>query len=362
MPTLSPLPPKAPICKRVIVEETTQVGEARRMAQLLAGGAGFSQTTVGRIGIVVTEAANNLIKHAKGGEILLQCFDLDGIACFDLLAIDRGCGMSNIAECQRDGYSTSGTPGTGLGAMRRQSDVFDLYSQPGKGTVVFARWQSESSGSPRRQAFEIGAACVPHPRETVPGDRWSVRFTREPFQPEPGTQAEACVRPGLQVMIADGLGHGTSAAEAAEAAIAAFQSPLPDRTPERLLQVMHGKLRSTRGAAISIAELSSGGQRSRYAGLGNVAGAVLQAADRKQFASLHGTVGHQSPKIRGFDYPWSRAGLLVLHSDGIQSRCCDLSPYPGLSSRHPGVIAAVLLRDFKRSNDDATVLVAKESA
>jgi hypothetical protein len=36
--------------------------------------------------------------------------------------------------------------------------------------------------------------------------------------------------------------------------------------------------------------------------------------------------------------------------------------YPGIWSKHPGLIAGILYRDFYRERDDVTVLVAKSHA
>ena len=48
-------------------------------------------------------------------------------------------------RCLTDGYSTAGTPGTGLGAVRRLANEFDIYSAPGEGTIVMARFGARDS-------------------------------------------------------------------------------------------------------------------------------------------------------------------------------------------------------------------------
>ena len=58
---------------------------------------------------------------------------------FELLAIDQGPGMRDVDACMRDGHSTAGTAGCGLGAVLRLSGTFDLFSAPGQGTVVLSR-------------------------------------------------------------------------------------------------------------------------------------------------------------------------------------------------------------------------------
>ncbi len=72
--------------------------------------------------------------------------------------------------------------------------------------------------------------------------------------------------------------------------------------------------------------------------------------------SLPGIVGGQYRKAQVFDYADVTGNLLILYSDGLQSRW-NLQEYPGLVHRHPAVIATVLHRDFCRGRDDVTVLV-----
>jgi hypothetical protein len=159
------------------------------------------------------------------------------------------------------------------------------------------------------------------------------------------------------VLVADGLGHGSHAAAAAHAAVAAFRkhAALP---AGRLLEAIHHALRPTRGAAVAIAELVDGTDTVRYAGIGNVAGVLAGAHGARKMISLAGTAGHEARSIRTFEYELPAGGLLVLHSDGIATHW-DLPQYRGLASRHPALVAGVLYRDFARTRDDATVVVAR---
>src|SRR5688500_17370163 len=121
---------------RVPVTEVSQAAEARRIAVNAANNAGFSETDVGKVAIVVTEAGTNIAKFATGGEILISTRQSKGVKRLEVLAIDRGPGM-DVDRCVIDEYSTSGTRGTGLGAISRLASEFDAYSDE-KGTIVFA--------------------------------------------------------------------------------------------------------------------------------------------------------------------------------------------------------------------------------
>ena len=182
----------------VPVAEASQAGEVRRAAAAQASRAGLDEEGAGRLALVVTEAATNLVKHARLGEIHLSI--APGIRGIDVLALDRGPGITNLEASLRDGFSTAGSPGTGLGAIRRLSSRFDVWSDAG-GTAVICRVSSR----PERAAsgIEVGVVSVPHPHESQCGDAWS--FQR--------------VGKAWRLMVVDGLGHGPRACEAARRAV-----------------------------------------------------------------------------------------------------------------------------------------------
>jgi anti-sigma regulatory factor (Ser/Thr protein kinase) len=328
------------------VAETSQVSETRRISTALAHRLGFSETAIGKVALVVTECATNLIKHTKhGGQVLLQAatpvdnIDNPGI---EIIALDKGNGMSDVARCLQDGYSTAGSPGTGLGAIVRLANDFDIYSQPGMGTALLARiWNVPISRLAHSQLINIGVVLLPKPGEEVCGDAWA-------FHEEAGR----CL-----IMVADGLGHGLGAAEASLAAVKTFHAH-SRLSPQEMLGVIHSALQKTRGAVVFIAEIDNQKHVIHYAGIGNIAGRIYTHDTMHGLISHNGTVGYQMGNIHSYTYPYDDESLIVLHSDGCSSQL-NLTPYAGLSARDPAIIAAVLYRDFRRDRDDVTVLVAK---
>jgi len=328
--------------QRCPILDASQPGEVRRAAAALASAHAFSETAAGHVALVVTEAATNLVKHAGGGEILLRPIVEGEEAVIEILALDKGGGMRNVAECQRDGYSTTGGPGTGLGSIWRLSTFSDLYSQPGRGTVMLARVSHRLNGpAVRPHGALIGGISVAMAGEAVCGDAWD------------------SVTRGSDTMltVVDGLGHGPSAAEATELAVRAFQTNAT-RSPREVLEAMHASLRGTRGAAAGVARLDGERQQLTYAGVGNISGSVMAGGSTRRLVSYNGIVGQVFSTHQEFAYPWPPGALLVLHSDGITTHW-RLDAYPGLEQRHPSLIAGVLYRDFTRGRDDATVVVAK---
>jgi anti-sigma regulatory factor (Ser/Thr protein kinase) len=215
------------------LDDASRAGEARRTATTLATRLGASREDVGRIALIVTEATTNVVKHAQAGQLLLYGSRDEGAWSVGMVAVDRGPGMRDLAACLEDGMSTAGTPGTGLGAIRRLATTFDAYTSPG-GTVVFAEIDGATPARRRsRASFSVGAVRVPHPGEEVCGDDVAVMPMGE----------DRCM-----VLVVDGLGHGLGAAAAAEEATRLFRAH-PASGPEAVMSLLHDGLRGTRGAA-----------------------------------------------------------------------------------------------------------------
>ncbi|WP_235581366.1 MULTISPECIES: ATP-binding SpoIIE family protein phosphatase [unclassified Rhizobacter] len=323
------------------VTEPSQVGEARRHAARLASELGFGEVAAGAAAIVVTELATNLARHARGGRLLFATND-DG--AIEVLSLDDGPGMADVAACLRDGFSTAGTPGNGLGAIQRLATRFSVFSLPGKGTVIGVQLAAGTAPPPAPAAYRIGAVSLAAPGETACGDAWRFR--------QNGERAE--------LLVVDGLGHGPVAAEAADAAVAVFDD-MPGATPSVILERAHRNLRTTRGAAVAIATLDDRTRQIVFSGAGNIAGRIISGVGDRTLLSQHGTVGFQVRQLQDISYDWPPHALLVLHSDGIVTRWSPTEA-PGLLQCDPLVIAGWLVREYLRGRDDATVAVVQRIA
>jgi anti-sigma regulatory factor (Ser/Thr protein kinase) len=330
----------------ITIDDASQPAAARAAARELAAAAGFGETDSYRAGLVATELATNLAKHASGGgELLCRQTHQDAGAELELLSIDRGPGIRDVAAALVDGHSTAGSPGTGLGAIQRLADVFDIHSQEGRGTVVLARLRAgRVPATPTRTRLDISAISVAKRGEEVCGDAWAYHYRAD----------------GAVAMVADGLGHGPAAAEAAVTALASF-TPQAFSGTARTVEEMHAAIRHTRGAAAAVAEILPDAQLVKFTGVGNVAATICHNGTLRQAVSHNGTLGHQAHYFREYSYAWPSGSWMVLYSDGLTSHWA-LNEYRGLVQRHPAVIAAVLYRDFSRQRDDVTVMVCKEMA
>ena len=323
------------------VTDQSQVGEARRAASQIAREAELSDTEAGKVSLIATELANNLQKYAKAGRILLQAFSDPRGKIVEVISIDEGPGIADPGRCQQDGFSTGGTPGSGLGAVKRVSTEFDIFSSQPKGTVVLARIHANSHATPDRSTYAWGAVSIPAPGESVCGDAWRIAENAE----------------GAVVIVADGLGHGPLASDASQAAMKVFEADA-FQGPSRLMESAHMRLSGTRGAAVAVAQLDIEKKTLRYCGIGNISGCLLTTTSGRGLLTRNGIVGSRAHKVEELKYPWPTNGLLIMYSDGLHTRIA-LETYPGLFSRHPGIIAAVLARDCIRGKDDATVVILR---
>ncbi|RZF26289.1 anti-sigma regulatory factor [Paraburkholderia sp. UYCP14C] len=352
--------------QRFEIADPSQISFARRGIGDIAQRAGCSETMIGKLAIIVTECATNQLKHAQRGELLARVLHevvprgsraRSGV---EVLAIDNGPGIRDLQACFVDGFTTAGSPGNGMGAIQRLADELDVWSAPDLGTLLrIVMWADGVTGAIAHDApIEYGAINLPLQGETLSGDAWSCGYADGEFT----------------AIVADGLGHGTLAHEAARAAVETF-AQLGPSSLDQIVVASHDALRATRGAALGVARIPAQAPSepinheppaaARFCGIGNIAASVWTPHGHRHLVSHAGIVGHQMHKAQTFQVDWPHDALLILHSDGLATRW-DLSRYPGLTLRHPALIAAALYRDFARGRDDLTVFVArahrKESA
>jgi anti-sigma regulatory factor (Ser/Thr protein kinase) len=317
------------------VEDPSAAAACRGAALALASRLEFPGARTDQLTLAVTEAATNLHKHASQGSMLLRIARQDASPGIELVTIDAGPGFRDAAAALRDGHSTSGTLGIGLGAIRRLADFCDLYSVPGQGTALVARfWPTPHPGT-----APYAGLVRPITGETECGDIFGA--------------VEADGR--LTGILCDGLGHGPLAASAAQEGVAAALED-PAGEPAALIERAHRRMARTRGGAVAVVQVS--GQVAQFAGLGNVAATILADGVRKGMLSVPGIAGHQARTIRQFEYAVPPGAAVILHSDGISGRW-EPAALPGLNARDPLVVAATLLAQAGSHRDDAGVLVLK---
>ncbi|MDO6389101.1 stage II sporulation protein E [Pontibacter sp. BT731] len=333
---------------RFAVPDRSYASLTKKDITRLAESFALSEGAVGKVNIIVSEMLTNLEKHTtQGGELLVKAIGKP-IRGIEIISLDNGPGMTDPDRMLEDGVSTFGSAGEGLGAIRRQSDVFDLYSHPQVGTVIVTQVYKSAKSIPSARRYEIGSVMVPKPKEVDCGDGYAIIHHDR----------------GAYLLALDGLGHGTYAMEAAQLAVKTFcENPIPD--PALSLQAIHNGIRRTRGAVGFAASIDITLNKFSYCGIGNIAGKLFSMEGSlgnmpyKNVISYNGILGHNVPgTFNNQSLDWNRNKLLIVHSDGLKSRW-DLSRYPNLQRHLPTTIAAVLYKDHSRQTDDTLVLVCK---
>ncbi|MFD0304425.1 ATP-binding protein [Streptomyces sp. NPDC127119] len=381
---------------------------ARGAAAALGRRVGLGEQRTAELVLAVTELVTNLTKHAVDGSLLLRVLRSDTTAGVEVVTVDAGPGMADVPAALRDGMSTLGTLGIGLGAIHRLADSLHIHSRPGLGTVQLARFWPRPV--PPRVAGEpsVGGVTRPISGEEVCGDAWAARTdtgvaappvptekaadlypsasavpnwadltgfrspaarTRTALRQQSSLPAEATGRsapvrasvagpgPGVLVMSCDGLGHGPMAAAAAQAAVRAFRTETAARTPEQVMEQVHRALRGTRGAAVAIARLEPDG-RLLFCGVGNITAALVTRTSRTTLLSHPGITGHQMRQLRTYEHHLPADAALVMHSDGLSDRWSH-TDLAGLLHHPPAVIATALMRQSGTRRDDASAVIAK---
>ncbi|MCT8977392.1 ATP-binding protein/SpoIIE family protein phosphatase [Clostridium sp. CX1] len=323
--------------------EKSNVGELRRVVSDLGKSIGLTEENIGKLSIITNEMSTNILKHAGcSGKVITKRLTYNGVKGIEVISIDSGVGIKNIGAALRDGFSTAGSMGTGLGAIKRLSQEFDIYSQPEKGTIVMSRvWEDSEVVQLHKDSVDFGVFSMAKPGQEVCGDDWLIRTEKD----------------SLCILVSDALGHGEGAAKTSREAVKIFiqdkESPLEDK-----LLNLHEGLKGTRGAAIAIAHVNLNKDSINYIGVGNISGRIFYNETYQSCISTEGIVGANMGKYQRFTYKFFEESVFIMNTDGFATSI-NFNHYPGILNKKSSLIAALIYRDFSTKNDDMAVVVVR---
>lgn len=307
----------------------------------LAVDAGFSASKLAHIDIIVAEMGSNLVKHAGGGEILVTITNDDTVA-IEIIAVDNGQGIEDVSKMLVDGESTRGTMGTGLGAIKRLSDDFDIYSLKNWGTIVLSRVYLKTPKKKTIALPEIKSLVVAKPGETLSGDACFVKISPK----------------NIKFFLGDGLGHGAEANKVVKEAIKSLKI-CPDEKPVDMLRFIHSSIKKMRGIVATIAVYDIRAKQWHLCGVGNISTRVLNAVSAKGYMSYNGIIGLNLPNTMNEQlFKPEKGQIIAMCSDGIKSRW-EISKYPAIQKADLTILATALYKDFGRRTDDMSVVVGR---
>jgi len=133
-----------PIVSRAVLpirsqEDIVRVRQAARESAVAQGMTLVDQT---KLVTAASELARNTLNYGGGGEVEIVRIEELPRKGVRLTFLDQGPGIPDVEAALRDGFTTGGGLGLGLGGARRLCNEFSIDSTPGKGTrVMIGRWR-----------------------------------------------------------------------------------------------------------------------------------------------------------------------------------------------------------------------------
>lgn len=317
---------------------------AQKMARSFAQDIGFRENECEQLAIVASELASNLIKHANGGTIkFIQITEPTRIG-IQIESEDNGLGMFNTNDSLTDGFSTGNGLGFGLGAVNRLMDNLDIITPAEGGTrIICNRWLRPSDNHIFSHLLEFGVATRPHKFEKDNGDSFVIK----------------CWKNCALVGVIDGLGHGSKARKAALCARNYIEDHF-DQPLENIFKGVDRACRSTRGVVIALALFNLDTKIFQLASVGNIESRLFGSNNPTNFAVRRGIVGLNAPKAAVSTHQWTDKSILILYSDGLHSKW-DYNDFSEEIWTKPEVAAHTILAQQGKDNDDATIVIVKNS-
>jgi anti-sigma regulatory factor (Ser/Thr protein kinase) len=307
-----------------------------------ASAAGFNARKLSALDIIVAEMTSNLLKHAERGELLVCVTGDEGDEYLELICIDSGPGIADPTKMMVDGVSTTSTSGNGLGSIKRLSDYFDIYTQPGWGTILLCRIYKNADRVPKLPKLAIRSLTVPKPGQTVSGDGGVYVETPDFFK----------------LLVADGLGHGMDAHKAVAEARLAFKE-CNETDPVEIIRHIHGSIKKTRGAVGAVVVYDFKRKSWNVAGVGNISVGLGNFQGVRHLMSYNGIIGHNIPNtMTSQEYSSDEFQQIILCSDGLKTRW-DSTRYRSINKHDQSFLAAALYKDYGRKTDDMSVVICK---
>jgi anti-sigma regulatory factor (Ser/Thr protein kinase) len=330
------------LSQTIEVDHSSHVGTVRRSAKELAESIGFNNTACEEIILAVTELATNLIKHAKGGKLILTTLTNNERIGLEIESCDNGSGINDIEQAFTDHFSTTGTHGTGLGAVNRLMDDMDISSERGRGThIICHKWVRRYTNSNRPCPLEFGVATRPRRLGTDNGDAFIIK------------QWSEIALAG----IIDGLGHGQFAHRAAQTARQYVEGHF-DQPLDQIFRGVGRACRATRGVVMALARFDWGCDHLSFASVGNIEVRIFPGSAPFRFTIRRGVIGLNAPDAVVTEHSWPLDHMLVLHSDGLSTHW-SWKDFHGLADKPSQVLAHEFLRVLSKEDDDATIIVVR---
>ena len=125
------------------IRSSDDIVKVRRIVREWAVSLGFSLVDQTKVVTAASELARNVIDYGGGGDFRIESLNNDVRRGLRLTFSDEGPGIVDMEQAMKDGFTTGGGLGLGLGGAKRLVNEFLIDSKPGQGTtVVVVRWKN----------------------------------------------------------------------------------------------------------------------------------------------------------------------------------------------------------------------------
>lgn len=331
----------------------------------------FSPDDRSLIAVVVAELGSNILKYAGKGSIGVSRIDDHGCPGIEVIAKDLGPGIQDPERAMEERYSTAGTLGLGLPAVRRIMSSVEIKTGADQGTTVIARkWLEKHKDGIRdpglRSAERPPAASIPEPAlrpvGQAPGGGMLELNVAHQVRPHPAETHSGDITivvpfdSALLFGIIDVSGHGYEAHRLARR-LAAEVEPNSTLDLVEILQALHNKALGTRGAAVGLAVVDRARRRLQFAGVGNVHVRCF-GSHRWRGVSRDGIIGERLPTILPQSIQLESGDLIVMASDGV-SESTSVAELKRNSPHSAERIARGVITQAGKNTDDASCIVVQ---
>jgi len=306
----------------VEVQDQSAIAVVRRAARRLAAQHDWPKHRTDELAIVATEATTNILRYAEKGRALINAPAEGKGDKIVMIFTDRGPGISDMDHMFQDGMSSGDSAGLGLGAIRRLSDEFDIFSGSEVGTTIVCSFAKDSPPCATHGVEAVGLR-VCHPNEEECGDDYLLRQTPK----------------ATDILVCDGLGHGPEAAAASlEVTEAVTATRSFNSEPGAVMREVTEQLIGKRGAVAALVHIAQ--------------------PQMVRLPVRDGRIGARA--TRGYEetFDLEPGDLMILHSDGLKTLRDSYLPQ-GLLWKSPLLIAGFLLDRAFRGRDDASIVVIR---
>ena len=337
------------------IDNESDIGVCRRKGVNLAIRMGFDKVKTGEIAILISELGTNVLKHGGGkGKIVICQIDDDARKALEIWCCDAGNGIPNYQEALQDGYTKKDTLGIGLGTISRFSDEIEInpITSPSFKENFFSvnseynhcirslKWVPKKPWIELNNKLIIGAATRCYPGEMLNGDAYLVNHISNNIS---------------VAAVIDGLGHGKEANLASEKAKEQIILK-SDVQLDSLMKKVHNSIRGTRGAVLGLASIDTDINKVYFSGIGNIESFVIADGEKKTLLSFGGIMGHNMRTPRIFENDFKPGYTLCMYSDGVTTRW----KHEDIDwNESPQSNAELILNNYTRTNDDATILIIR---